>query len=80
MDIQAKAGGLWTCADGEIRITPEGQPSVFDMVKVLTGRSPKQLWARLVETHPEVVGKTDHFRFLGRGQRGVHADAAGWGS
>lgn len=70
MDIQASVGGLWTCDLGEIRITAEGQPSVFDMIKVLGGqKNPRQAWERLIESHPEVVTKTDNLRFPGPGQR-----------
>ena len=70
MVIQAVSGGLWSCADGEIRITPEGQPSVFDMIKVLGGqKNPRDVWERLIATHSEVVGKCDNLKFPGRGQR-----------
>jgi hypothetical protein len=70
MDIQANLGGLWTCDLGEIRMTPQGQPSVFDMIRVLGGqKNPRDAWQRLVESHPEVVGKCDNLRFPGRGQR-----------
>lgn len=56
--------------DGQIRVTPTGQPSVFDMIKVLGGRkNPHQAWLRLTESHPEVVPKCENLRFPGRGQR-----------
>ena len=43
---------------------------IFDMIQVLGGRkNPHQLWARIVETHPEVVGKCDNLQFPGAGQR-----------
>jgi len=61
---------LWKCDDGEIRVSPSGQPSVFDMIRVLGGqKNPHQVWARIVETHSEVVPKCENFRFPGRGQR-----------
>lgn len=70
MRIQASLGGRWISDDGEIRITPQGQPSVYDMVKVLGGqKNPKMAWSRLKESHPEVVAKCDHFQFPGQGQR-----------
>lgn len=70
MSIQPVLGGRWISDDGEIRVTPEGQPSVFDMIKVLGGqRNPRDVWARLSQTHPEVVGKCDNLRFPGPGQR-----------
>lgn len=61
---------LWSCDDGQIRVSASGQPSIFDMIKVLGGqKNPHQVWARLVETHSEVVPKCENFRFAGRGQR-----------
>lgn len=61
---------VWTCDDGSIRITPEGQPSVFDMIKTLGGRkNPTATWDRLVSAYPEVALKTDNFQFPGQGQR-----------
>lgn len=70
MSIIAPATALWTCDDGSIRVTAAGQPSVFDMIKVLGGqKNPKQVWLRLKESHPEVVPKCDHLKFAGPGQR-----------
>jgi len=61
---------IWTCDSGHIRVTPEGQPSVFDMLKTLGGqKSPWVCWDRLVEAHPEVLAKCQDFRFTGQGQR-----------
>jgi len=61
---------IWTCDSGQIRVTPEGQPSVFDMLKTLGGqKSPWKCWDRLVEAHPEVLAKCQDFRFTGQGQR-----------
>lgn len=60
----------WISEDGEIRITSAGQPSVFDMIKILGGqKNPHQVWERLFESHPEVLTKCENFRFPGRGQR-----------
>ena len=40
------------------------------MIKVLGGqKNPKQVWLRLTESHPEVVGKCDNLKFPGSGQR-----------
>jgi hypothetical protein len=62
--------GMWTCDQGAIRMTSTGQPSIFDMIKVLGGqKNPKMAWSRLKESHPEVVAKCDHFQFPGQGQR-----------
>lgn len=61
---------IWTCDSGQIRVTPEGQPSVFDMLKTLGGqKSPWKCWDRLVEAHPEVLAKCKDFQFTGQGQR-----------
>jgi len=61
---------VWTCDDGSIRITPEGQPSVFDMIKTLGGRKdPRKTWERLTEAHPEVALKCHNLKFPGPGQR-----------
>tara|TARA_R110002110_G_scaffold406959_1_gene627473 strand:- start:320 stop:1075 length:756 start_codon:yes stop_codon:yes gene_type:complete len=66
----SSALSIWTCDSGQIRVTSNGQPSVFDMIKTLGGKkNPRDCWASIVECHPEVVGKTDNFRFPGPGQR-----------
>jgi len=61
---------MWTCDEGAIRITSAGQPSIFDIIKVLGGqKNPHQVWDRLSETHPEVLTKCENLRFPGPGQR-----------
>jgi hypothetical protein len=56
--------------EGSIRISSEGQPSVFDMIKVLGGqKNPRDVWKNLIATHSEVVGKCDNLKFPGPGQR-----------
>lgn len=68
MTIQAPA--VWICEAGNIRITPDGQPSVFDMIRVLGGqKAPHKVWERLVEDSPEVLTKCQNLRFPGSGQR-----------
>jgi|TARA_R110002012_G_C11505552_1_gene597819 hypothetical protein len=53
-----------------IRLTPQGQPSVIDMIRELGGqKNPKQFWLRLKEAHPEVVTICDYLKFPGPGQR-----------
>ena len=62
MDLLSQQG-MWTCDQGAIRISQSGQPSVFDMIKVLGGqKNPRDAWQRLSEAHPEVVGKCDNLR------------------
>ena len=47
-----------------------GQPSVFDMIRVLGGqKNPTQVWLRLKESHPEVATKCGYLQFPGAGQR-----------
>lgn len=55
---------------GEIRVTPDGCYSVFDVVEVVGGKkNPRDAWKALVEQFPEVVARTDSFKFPGRGQQ-----------
>lgn len=61
---------IWTCDSGQIRVTSNGQPSVFDMIKTLGGKkNPRQVYSDLITRHPEVVQKVDSLRFPGRGQQ-----------
>ena len=47
-----------------------GQPSVFDMIRVLGGqKNPHQPWERLCAAHPEVLTKCENLQFPGPGQR-----------
>ena len=62
--------GTWICDHGDIRVSPDGQPSVFDMIRVLGGSgNPRRDWARIIEANPEVVPKTYNLQFPGPGQR-----------
>jgi len=62
--------GTWICDHGDIRVSPDGQPSVFDMIRVLGGqKAPRKAWERLTEAHPEVVLKCHNLQFPGAGQR-----------
>ena len=43
---------------------------MFDMIRVLGAqKNPRQVWERLVASHPEVVPKCDNLQFPGAGQR-----------
>ena len=65
-----KAHGVRACDDGSIRVTPDGKPSVFDMIRVLGGlKAPHKAWERLCEAHSEVLSGCQNFKFPGRGQR-----------
>lgn len=62
--------GTWICDHGDIRVSPDGQPSVFDMIRVLGGqKNPHQFWERLCAAHPEVLTKCENLQFPGPGQR-----------
>lgn len=55
--------------DGEIRVTPDGRYSVFDVIRFCGKKNPRDAWKSLTEGFPEVVVKTDSFKFPGRGQQ-----------
>jgi hypothetical protein len=70
MDSASSQLTSWFCDEGQIRMTADGQPSVFDIIRVLGGqKNPRDAWTRLTEAYPEVVGKCDNLKFPGRGQR-----------
>ena len=67
--------------DSSIRVTDDGRYSVYDVIRFCSGlKNPSQFWngdksARttrqkgLVERFPEVIRKTEGFKFPGRGQK-----------
>lgn len=60
----------WESDNGVIRVTSEGQPSVFDIIKVLGGlKNPRKTWERLIKTHPEIITWIQYYKFKGPGQR-----------
>jgi hypothetical protein len=55
---------------GEIRVTPDERYSVFDVIEVIGGKNnPRKAWSDLKEQFPEVVTRSDNFKFDGQGQR-----------
>ena len=72
-----QAGNLLTESKPEVvpktynlRFPGLGQPSVFDMIRVLGAqKAPHKAWERLVDTHPEVLTKCQNLQFPGAGQR-----------
>lgn len=55
---------------GDIRVTADGRPSIFDIIKVLGGkRAPRKTWERIIKAHPEVVLLAHNLQFPGSGQR-----------
>lgn len=53
-----------------IRRTPDGRCSVYDLIEVAGGhKNPRQAWSDLKSQFPEVVQKTDNFKFPGQGQK-----------
>jgi hypothetical protein len=55
--------------NSDIRVTPDGCFSVFDVIKFCGKKNPRDTWKSLCASYPEVVGKTDNFKFDGQGQR-----------
>ena len=71
-DLMASLAAVSQGNLGQIRKTLENPPriSVYDTITALTGvRNPRDSWADLQMSFPEVVGKTDYFKFPGQGQR-----------
>jgi hypothetical protein len=66
--------------NAEIRRTPDGRASVYDLISVIgQQKSPREVWKRLSNNYPEVVTKCDSFRFSGRGQQNTPVtDRQGW--
>ena len=56
-------------SDSEIRVNENGYYSVFDVIKFCGKKNPHDAWKSLTDQHPEVIGKTENFKFAGRGQR-----------
>ncbi|HEY9610541.1 hypothetical protein [Allocoleopsis sp.] len=55
---------------GEIRVTPFGRHSVYDVICVIGNqKNPHEVWKRLCVAHPELLTKCEDFQFEGRGQR-----------
>jgi len=58
---------------GEIRITPDGKMSVFDIISACaeysTRTSRYHAWRDIQSEYPEVCSKIRHFKFPGRGQK-----------
>jgi len=68
---QLKFDGIFQGREKEIRITSDKQISVFDFIKVVGGQTnPKDTWSDIKKKYKnEVVGKSDYFKFCGKGQR-----------
>ena len=56
-------------SDTEIRVTPDGRFSVYDVIKFCGCSGERKVWERLSERFPEVVAKCHNFKFSGKGQR-----------
>jgi hypothetical protein len=56
--------------ESEVRTTPDKRVAVYDTVKAVTGaKNPHQVWNDMKKQYPEVLQKTENFKFPGRGQR-----------
>lgn len=54
--------------EGNVRFTPDGRISVYDGIGYSIGISnPRDAWNDLIERFPVFVGKTDKYKFPGRG-------------
>lgn len=61
---------LELAADGDIRATGDGRYSVFDLIECVVGKkSPREVWKRLQEQHPDFDWIYSNFQFEGQGQR-----------
>jgi hypothetical protein len=55
---------------GTIRVTADGRPSIYDIIKVLGGKkNARATWDRIAKAHPEVVRLADNWKFSGARQR-----------
>jgi len=55
--------------NSDIRVTPSGEYSVFDVIKFCGQKNPWEPWKRLCTKYPEVITKCEDFKFPGKGQR-----------
>jgi len=56
-------------SDSGIRLTDDGRFSVLDVIEFCGKKNPSDAWKALSDQHSEVLGKSDNFKFPGRGQR-----------
>jgi len=55
---------------GIIRVTPQGQPSVIDMIRVLGGKAnPYDAWAKIQKADPDILAKCEVVLFPGKKQK-----------
>lgn len=55
--------------DEQIRVTPDGRFSIYDVIKLCGCKSQREVWKRLTTHYPDVVTLCDKYKFEGRGQR-----------
>eukprot|EP00899_Mesostigma_viride_P027149 jgi/Mesvir1/7619/Mv16705-RA.1 len=53
---------------GKIRVTPDEQVSVFDVINAVGVSHPRVVWLRIGKEHPAVVKTCNLWKFPGRGQ------------
>lgn len=53
--------------DETIRQTPDGRFSVYDVIRFCGKKNPRDAWRVLIEKYSECVGKTDTYKFPGKG-------------
>lgn len=53
----------------EVRMTDDGRYSVLDIIKFCGNKSPGKKWASMVKDYPDLLGKSDNYKFPGKGQQ-----------
>lgn len=62
--------GRWIFPEGSVRVTPEGSPSVFDLLRVLAGKkNPRCSFKEFLSQNPESSNCIVKYKFPGRGQQ-----------
>ena len=54
-------------SDAEIRVTPDGRFSVYDVIKFCGCKSHHEVWKRLVAGFPELITECEEYKFPGKG-------------
>lgn len=53
--------------DAEIRVTPDGRYSVYDVIRFCGCKGQWEVWKRLAVAFPELLTKCEEYKFAGRG-------------
>jgi hypothetical protein len=55
--------------DNEIRVTPDGRYSVYDVIRFCGKKNPHDAWKVLCQQFPSLMSLTSSFQFPGKGQK-----------